>query len=146
VAVGLLLVWLALIAALYVVGRRQGDRTTFTDVLRLLPDVVRLLRRLAADGTLPRGVRIRLGLLIGYLLFPLDLIPDFIPVVGYADDAVIVAIALRSVTGSPGRRRWTGTGREPRTDYALSSGLRACNPRGGEGDGCAVFSVGFRGV
>jgi len=113
VAVGLLLVWLALIAALYVVGRRQDDRTTFTDVLRLLPDVVRLLRRLAADGTLPRGVRIRLGLLIGYLLFPLDLVPDFIPVVGYADDAVIVAIALRSVAKVAGPealdRHWPGT-------------------------------------
>ena len=113
VAVGLLLVWLALIAALYVVGRRQDDRTTFTDVLRLLPDVVRLLRRLAADGTLPRGVRIRLGLLIGYLLFPLDLVPDFIPVVGYADDAVIVAIALRSVAKIAGPealdRHWPGT-------------------------------------
>jgi uncharacterized membrane protein YkvA (DUF1232 family) len=113
VAVGLLLVWLALIAALYVVGRRQDDRTTFTDVLRLLPDVLRLLRRLAADGTLPRGVRIRLGLLIGYLLFPLDLVPDFIPVVGYADDAVIVAIALRSVAKIAGPealdRHWPGT-------------------------------------
>jgi uncharacterized membrane protein YkvA (DUF1232 family) len=113
VAVGLLLVWLALIAALYVVSRRQDDRTTFTDVLRLLPDVVRLLRRLVADGTLPRGVRIRLGLLIGYLLFPLDLVPDFIPVVGYADDAVIVAIALRSVAKVAGPdaldRHWPGT-------------------------------------
>lgn len=112
-AAGLLLVWLTLIAALYVVVRNQDDRNTFADVLRLVPDVLRLLRRLAADTTLPRGVRIRLGLLIGYLLLPLDLVPDFIPIVGYADDAVIVAIALRSVTRVAGPealdRHWPGT-------------------------------------
>jgi uncharacterized membrane protein YkvA (DUF1232 family) len=113
VAAGFLLVWLALIAALYLIGRRLDDRTTFTEVLRMLPDVLRLLRRLATDRTLPRTVRIRLGLLIGYLLFPLDLVPDVIPVVGYADDAVIVAIALRSVTRAAGPealdRHWPGT-------------------------------------
>jgi len=112
-AAGVLLAWLALVAALYVVGRRQGDRTTFTDVLRLLPDVVRMLRRLAADDTLPRGVRVRLGLLLGYLLLPLDLVPDFIPIVGYADDAVIVVIALRSVARVAGPEaldeHWPGT-------------------------------------
>ncbi len=112
-AAGVLLVWLALVAALYVVGRRQRDRTTFTDVLRLLPDVVRMLRRLAADDTLPRGVRVRLVLLLGYLLLPLDLVPDFIPIVGYADDAVIVVIALRSVARVAGPEaldeHWPGT-------------------------------------
>ncbi len=110
---GLLLVWATLIVALYIVGRGQDDQTTFTDVLRLLPDVVRLLRRLAPDGTLPRGARIRLGLLIAYLLFPLDLVPDFIPVVGSADDAIIVALALRPVTRVAGPealdKQWPGT-------------------------------------
>lgn len=113
VLAGLVLVWLAMIVALFVVGRREDDPTSFTDVLRLIPDVVRLLRRLAADPTLPRGVRFRLALLVGYLAFPLDLVPDFIPVVGYADDAVIVALALRSVTRAAGPealdRHWPGT-------------------------------------
>lgn len=112
-AIGLLLVWIALVVTLYLSGRNQDDRTTLSDVLRMLPDVLRLLRRLAADATLPRGVRIRLGLLIGYLIFPLDLIPDFIPVVGYADDALIIAIALRSVVRVAGPealdRHWPGT-------------------------------------
>ena len=84
-----------------------------TDILRLLPDVVVLLRRLAADPELPRGVRIRLGLLLVYLILPIDLIPDFIPVLGYADDAIIVALALRSVTRRAGpaalERHWPGT-------------------------------------
>jgi uncharacterized membrane protein YkvA (DUF1232 family) len=50
---------------------------------------------------------------VGYLISPIDLIPDFIPVVGYADDAVIVVWALRSVTRTAGPeavdRHWTGT-------------------------------------
>ena len=58
--------------------------------MRLLPDLLRLLRRLAADGSLPRGVRVRLWLLLGYLALPIDLVPDFIPVLGYAGaDAVM---------------------------------------------------------
>lgn len=110
---GLVLLWLALVGSLYVVGRRYDDPTSLKDALRLLPDVVRLLRRLSADPALPRGVRVRLLLLLGYLLMPVDLVPDFIPVVGYADDAVIVALVLRSVTRAAGEealdRHWPGT-------------------------------------
>jgi uncharacterized membrane protein YkvA (DUF1232 family) len=110
---GLFFVWVSLVVAMYLVGRKAQERTTLGDVLRLVPDVVRLLRRLAADPQLPRGVRIRLLLLVGYLISPIDLIPDFIPVVGYADDAVIVVWALRSVTRVAGPealdRQWPGT-------------------------------------
>ncbi|MDI6104781.1 YkvA family protein [Actinoplanes sp. NEAU-A12] len=71
-------------------------------MLRLLPDLLRLLERLAGDAGLPRGVRVRLWLLLAYLAVPIDLIPDFIPVIGYADDAIIVALALRSVARRAG--------------------------------------------
>jgi uncharacterized membrane protein YkvA (DUF1232 family) len=75
--------------------------------------VVRLVKRLAADPDTPRGVRIRLALLLGYLALPIDLIPDFVPVLGYADDAIIVAIVLRSATRSAGlealAKHWPGT-------------------------------------
>ncbi|WP_046772407.1 YkvA family protein [Jiangella alkaliphila] len=107
---GLLLLWLLLLAALW---RSRPDELGARDALRLLPDLIRLLRRLAGDSTLPRGVRVRLWLLLGYLLMPIDLVPDFIPVIGYADDAVVVAIALRSVTRRAGPealdRHWPGT-------------------------------------
>jgi uncharacterized membrane protein YkvA (DUF1232 family) len=107
---GLLLLWVALVVALWL-GR--PDDVRIRDALRLLPDVVRLLRRLAGDPSVPRGVRVRLWLLLGYLALPLDLVPDFVPVIGYADDAVIVAIALRSVTRHAGAealdRHWPGT-------------------------------------
>ncbi len=69
-----------------VIARPRGG--LLREALRLLPDVLRLVRRLATDPTLPRGVRIRLGLLLAYLACPIDLIPDFIPVLGYADDGV----------------------------------------------------------
>jgi uncharacterized membrane protein YkvA (DUF1232 family) len=75
--------------------------------------VVRLVRRLAADRTLPRPVRLRLWLLLGYLLSPLDLVPDVLPVVGYADDAVLAAWVLCSVVRRAGddalARHWPGT-------------------------------------
>jgi uncharacterized membrane protein YkvA (DUF1232 family) len=110
VAGGVLLLWIALIAALWLV---RPDELRIRDTLRLLPDLVRLLHRLAGDRTLPRGVRIRLWLLLAYLALPFDLVPDFIPVIGYADDAVIVALALRSVTRRAGPaaldRHWPGT-------------------------------------
>ena len=110
VGVGLLLVWVALLVALWM-GR--SDELTMRDALRLLPDVVRLIQGLAADKTLPRGMRIRLWLLLGYLLLPIDLVPDFIPVLGFADDAIIVAFALRSIVRSAGpqalQRHWPGT-------------------------------------
>ncbi|MFM6848992.1 MAG: YkvA family protein [Terrabacter sp.] len=113
VAGGLAVVWLLLVAALLLAARRAPDPVTLKDVLRLVPDVVRLVRRLAVDATLPRGVRWRLWALLGYLLMPIDLVPDFLPVVGYADDAVAIALVLRSVTRAAGPtaldRHWPGT-------------------------------------
>jgi uncharacterized membrane protein YkvA (DUF1232 family) len=70
-------------------------------------------RRLAADRDLPRGVRVRLGLLMVYLAVPIDLVPDFIPVLGYADDAIIVVAVLRSTVRRAGlaavRAHWPGS-------------------------------------
>jgi uncharacterized membrane protein YkvA (DUF1232 family) len=89
VAGGVVVVWVALMVAMWLAK----------------PD--------ASDPTVPRGVRIRLGLLLGYLASPIDLIPDFIPVLGYADDAIIVAFVLRSVARRAGpealAKHWPGT-------------------------------------
>ncbi len=110
---GLVLIWLVLLGLLWLTQRNSPDRTSLSEALRLLPDVIRLLRRLAADPEMPRGVRVRLWLLLGYLLMPIDLVPDLIPVIGYADDAIVVALALRSVTRRAGPealdRHWPGS-------------------------------------
>lgn len=110
VATGLVLVWLLLIV---LVWRLRPDELTLTQALRLLPDLLRLLKRLATDLSVPRGARIRLWLLRAYLASPIDLVPDFIPVIGYADDAVVVVFALRSAVHRAGvdtvRRHWPGT-------------------------------------
>ncbi|WP_067814400.1 YkvA family protein [Nocardia inohanensis] len=109
-AAALLVTWLALVVTLVVVRPRGG---LLREAIRILPDTLRLIRRLAADRDLPRGVRVRLWLLLAYLAFPLDLIPDFIPVLGYADDAIIVTAVLRGVVHRAGiepvRRHWPGT-------------------------------------
>jgi len=110
---GLLVLWLVLVGLLLAASRSQPDRTSLRDALRLVPDVLRLLRRLVADPAVPRGTRIWLVALLAYLLMPIDLVPDFLPVIGYADDAIVVAIALRFATRHAGAdaldRHWPGT-------------------------------------
>jgi uncharacterized membrane protein YkvA (DUF1232 family) len=96
---GVLLCWGVLIGVLWAT---RPDELRVRELLRLLPDVLRLVRRLAADRSLPRGVRVRLWLLLAYLAMPLDLVPDVIPVLGYADDAIAVALVLRSVVRRAG--------------------------------------------
>ncbi len=113
VLAGLGLVYLVLLGLLWRYARRHPDTVSLRDALRLLPDLVRLLRRLASDHTLPTRVRVDLVLLMIYLASPIDLVPDFVPVIGYADDAVVVALVLRSVVRRTGRqalvRHWPGT-------------------------------------
>ncbi|WP_249669438.1 YkvA family protein [Cellulomonas hominis] len=110
VAGGVLLLWLALVVALWVGRPEEGAAR---EALRLLPDVLRLVRRLAGDPSLPRGVRVRLWLLMAYLALPFDLVPDVIPVIGFADDAVVVALVLRAVVRRSGagalERHWPGS-------------------------------------
>ncbi|MCW2582304.1 MAG: uncharacterized protein JWQ53_1094 [Klenkia sp.] len=110
VAGGLFVLWLTGLAVLW---QHRPDDLTVRDAVRLVPDAVRLVRRLATDDSLPRGVRVRLWLLLGYLLSPIDLVPDVVPVLGHADDVVVVAWALRSVVRRAGvdalDRHWPGT-------------------------------------
>ena len=107
---GLVLIWAGLVAVLWLTKPGEYD---VKETLRLLPDLIRLVKRLAADPDTPRGVRIRLALLLVYLALPIDLIPDFVPVIGYADDAIIVALVLRSATRRAGSdalaKHWPGT-------------------------------------
>lgn len=109
-AAGLLATWLALVVALIAHRPRGG---ALAESLRLLPNLLRLLKDLASDSSQPRGVRWRLGGLLVYLAMPLDVVPDFLPVIGYADDVIVAVWVLRSVVRVVGvaevRRHWRGT-------------------------------------
>src|SRR4051794_31377459 len=113
IVVAMALVYAVSVAALVAYARRHPDVLTMRDALRLLPDVLRLVRRLAGDQSLPRGVRVRLFVLLAYLASPIDLVPDFVPVLGYADDVVVVAVVLRSVVRAAGpaavEEHWRGS-------------------------------------
>ena len=88
VAVGL---YAVLVAAFLAAGRREDARA----LAGFIPDCVVLVGRLARDSRISLLRRALLWLVLGYLLLPIDLIPDFLPVAGQADDAVLLAIALR---------------------------------------------------
>ncbi len=106
---GIMLAWLILAAAIWLA---KPDDLTLGDMIRLLPDLLRLLKRVATDGAVPRMVRVELMLVLGYIFSPIQLIPDFVPVIGFLDDAVLVAIMLRVVvrTADPQmlQKHWPG--------------------------------------
>jgi uncharacterized membrane protein YkvA (DUF1232 family) len=107
-----LIVLVALYAAGVAAVALLGRRTDAAAVARLVPDCIVLVRRLAADQRVPRRNRIALAALGLYLVMPFDVIPDFVPVAGYLDDAILVVLVLRSVVRAAGRpvlmQHWPG--------------------------------------
>jgi uncharacterized membrane protein YkvA (DUF1232 family) len=71
-----------------------------------------LAKRLVRDPRVPRRVKVALALCVGYLALPIDLVPDFIPVAGQLDDAIVVALVLRALVRAGGepllREHWPG--------------------------------------
>ena len=92
-AAGALLLYLVAIAALIVAGRRTQARA----LAGFIPDCVVLVDRLLRDPRVPRWRKIVLALVLAYLVMPIDLVPDFIPVAGQLDDAILVALALHGL-------------------------------------------------
>jgi uncharacterized membrane protein YkvA (DUF1232 family) len=108
--VALALVWAALVVLLWLLRPRD---VSARELLRVVPDLVRLLRSLIADGSVPLDVRIVLVGLVVWIVNPIDLIPEFIPIVGPLDDVIVAVLALRYARRRVGseaiRRRWPGT-------------------------------------
>jgi len=110
IVVGLLATWLILIGVLWVLRPRN---VRLGELVLVVPDVVRLARRLITDRTVPFAVRASLVGLMVWLLSPIDLIPEFVPVLGPLDDVVVAILVLRFVRRRIGddelARRWPGT-------------------------------------
>jgi uncharacterized membrane protein YkvA (DUF1232 family) len=101
-------VYIALIAAI-VIGSRQWDVRM---IAKLVPHCAILFKRLLGDPRVPARWKVASGFALAYLAFPFDLVPDFIPVLGQLDDAVVVALVLRGLLRSAGprlmREHWPG--------------------------------------
>jgi uncharacterized membrane protein YkvA (DUF1232 family) len=110
IVVGLLALWLVMLAIFWAL-RPKG--VAVGDVVRVVPDVLRLLRSIITDRSAPLDVRVVLVGLMAWIISPIDLIPEFIPVLGPIDDIVVAVVAMRFVRRRIGiadlRRRWTGT-------------------------------------
>ncbi|MBI4172058.1 MAG: DUF1232 domain-containing protein [Actinobacteria bacterium] len=95
------------------------------ELVAFVPDCAVLIRRLLQDERVPRRPKVALWLLLPYLASPIDLIPDFIPVLGHLDDAVLVAAALAYVIRRSGREvveeLWPGSGEGLRAILRLAA-------------------------
>jgi uncharacterized membrane protein YkvA (DUF1232 family) len=103
--------WGTLVLALYATGRGEDAK----ELARFVPDCLVLVRRLLHDPRVARRHKALLLGLIAYLAFPFDLVPDFIPIVGQLDDALIVAWVLRRLVRGAGpevvAQHWPGAQR-----------------------------------
>ncbi len=106
----LIAVWVVFLLIFWVL-RPKG--ASMMELVRLVPDVLRMLRRLAGDSEVALDARVVVVAMLAWLISPIDLIPDFIPVIGPIDDVVVAIAALRYVRRRVGvaglRERWSGT-------------------------------------
>jgi uncharacterized membrane protein YkvA (DUF1232 family) len=107
-AAAVLLSYALALVALIVAGRHSDARA----LAGFMPDCVVLVRRLLSDPRVPRRRKLLLALIVGYVAMPFDLVPDFIPIAGHLDDAIVVALLLRAILRSGGedllREHWPG--------------------------------------
>jgi uncharacterized membrane protein YkvA (DUF1232 family) len=122
--------WLAAVG--WIVRRRPPPEVR-RELLPLLPDIARLLRRLSEDRALPIGLRKRARRAYTYLIVPMDLVPDFLPGIGQIDDLVVAIDALLAIVGAASadaiERSWPG---DELGLAALRAGLGL--PRGWDAD------------
>ena len=108
----LLAIWLLAIGILL----WRGRTTLARELVRFVPNVLRLFRELLGDARVPRSAKLALLLGVAWIASPIDLIPEFLPGVGALDDAVVAGLVLRYLVRRAGpdvvREHWRG---DPRT-------------------------------
>ena len=131
VLISLVIVWIAFVGAMLIFR----PRTDLREAVRILPDLLLMLGASAQDETLPWAIRLRLWLVLFYLAVPIDIVPDVFPVIGWADDAILVAWVVRSVMRRSGpealTRNWRGTP-EGLDIVKRLAGIRPEPPAGGQ--------------
>lgn len=121
----------ALYAALVLGLMLAGRGVAAKELATLIPNMLLLFKDLAKDPSVPRGSKVLLVLGTLWLVSPIDLLPEFLPVVGPLDDAIVAALVLRHLVRRAGadvvRSHWRG---EPAALNAIlwASGLRADRP------------------
>jgi uncharacterized membrane protein YkvA (DUF1232 family) len=109
IVLALLATWALVVAVLWLVRPRD---VPLRELVGVVPDVLRLIRDLLADRSTPIGPRLALIGLLAWLVSPIDLVPEFIPVLGPLDDVIVAVLVLRYVRCRLGsaelRRRWRG--------------------------------------
>ena len=117
-------VYTAFVAMLLLAGRQADARA----LAAFIPDCVVLFRRLLGDDRVPRGRKLLLLAMIAYLAMPFDLVPDFIPVAGQLDDAIIVVLVLRTILRAGGPdllgEHWPGPSQSLNALMRLTYGRR----------------------
>jgi len=110
VLASLVVIWALLLLVLWLVRPRDVGLGA---LVAIVPDVLRLVRDLIADPSTPLGVRVALVGLLAWLVSPIDLVPEFIPVLGPLDDVIVAVLVLRYVRRRVGSaelaRRWRGS-------------------------------------
>lgn len=95
-------------------GESVQARQLLMDAVRMLPNLVKLVGRLLKDPRVPRRSKVALGLAAAYVASPIDLVPEFIPVIGWADDVIFMMFAIDSLIERAGPEivdeHWDGPG------------------------------------
>lgn len=95
-------------------GGTIQPRQMIKDAALMLPNLVKLVGRLLRDPRVPRRSKVALGLAAAYVASPIDLVPEFIPIIGWADDVVFLMFALDGLIERAGpevvQEHWDGPG------------------------------------
>ena len=135
----LVVVWAVAIVVLVAAGRRVAAKELTT----LIPNLLVLFKGLFTDARVPVGSKVLLGFAVAWLVSPVDLVPEFVPVLGPLDDAIVAALVLRHLVRVAGpdtvREHWRGDPRTLETILRLARiGQRTPSDSGARGFGALV--------